>query len=104
VFNYLCEHGFKAIPVNPTATEVSGMVCYPTLGAVPDKVDVVDIFRRSEDVLPIVEEAIRIGAKAVWLQEGIVNGEAEAKALAAGLLVVQDKCIMKEHRRLEYEK
>ncbi|MDP2920324.1 MAG: CoA-binding protein [Dehalococcoidia bacterium] len=103
VFNYLCEHGFKAIPVNPTATEVSGLVCYPNLSAVPEKIDCVDVFRRSEDVLPIVEEAIKIGAKAIWLQEGIVNGEAEAKALAAGLLIVQDRCIMKEHRRLAYE-
>jgi hypothetical protein len=101
VFNYLCEHGFDAIPVNPTVTEVSGKKCYPSLSAVPVKVDVVDIFRRSEECLAIVEEAIKIGAKAVWMQEGVVNGEAEAKARTAGLMVVMDRCIMKEHKRLQ---
>jgi predicted CoA-binding protein len=100
VFNYLCQHGYKAIPVNPAATEVAGKTCYPSLSAIPEKIDVVDVFRRSEDVLPIVEEAIKVGAKVVWMQEGIVNGEAEARALAAGLLVVMDHCIMKEHKRL----
>jgi predicted CoA-binding protein len=100
VFNYLCQHGYKAIPVNPTATEVAGKTCYASLSAVPEKIDVVDVFRRSEDVMPVVEEAIKVGARAVWMQEGVVNGEAEARALAAGLLVVMDHCIMKEHKRL----
>jgi len=100
VFNYLCEHGYDAIPVNPAATEVSGRKCYPSLSSVPQKVDAVDVFRRSEECLAIVEEAIKIGAKAVWMQEGVVNGEAEAKARIAGLMVVMDHCIMKEHKRL----
>lgn len=100
VLNYLCQHGYKAIPVNPSATEVAGKACYPSLSAIPEKIDVVDVFRRSEDVLPVVEEAIRVGAKVVWMQEGVVNGEAEARARAAGLAVVMDQCIMKEHKRL----
>ncbi len=100
VFNYLTKHGYKVIPVNPTVAEVSGEKCYASLSAIPEKIDVVDVFRRSEDCLSIVEEAIKIGAKAVWMQEGVVNGEAEARALTAGLKVVMDHCIMKEHKRL----
>ncbi|HEX9896149.1 MAG TPA: CoA-binding protein [Dehalococcoidales bacterium] len=100
VFNYLTKHGYKVIPVNPAAAEVSGEKCYASLSAIPEKIDVVDIFRRSEDCLSIVEEAIKSGAKAVWMQEGVVNGEAEARALTAGLKVVMDKCMMKEHKRL----
>jgi len=100
VFNYLCQHGYNAIPVNPTAIEVAGKKCYASLSAIPEKIDIVDVFRRSEEVLPVVEEAIKVGAKVVWMQEGVVNGEAEARALAAGLLVVMDHCIMKEHKRL----
>jgi len=100
VFNYLCEHGYQAIPINPTTKEVSGKTCYPSLSAVPVHIDIVDVFRRAEDVLPIVEEAIKVGAKAVWMQEGIINEEAGAKALAAGLIVVMDHCMMKEHKRL----
>lgn len=100
VFNYLMKHGYKVIPVNPSVAEVSGMKCYPSLSAIPEKIDVVDVFRRSEDCLPIVEEAIKVGARTVWMQEGVVNGEAEARALTAGLEVVMDRCIMKEHKRL----
>jgi hypothetical protein len=100
VFNYLCAHGYDAVPVNPNANEVSGRTCYRSLSDIPHRIDVVNVFRRSEDTLPIVEEAIKIGAKAVWMQEGIVNGEAEARALTAGLMVVMDRCMMKEHRRL----
>jgi len=100
VFNYLIKHGYRVIPVNPAVTEVSGEKCYVSLSAIPEKIDVVDVFRRSEDCLPIVEEAIKIGAKTVWMQEGVINGEAEARALAAGLEVVMDRCIMKEHKRL----
>jgi predicted CoA-binding protein len=100
VFNYLTEHGFNVIPVNPAVAEVCGKKSYASLAAIPDKVDVVDIFRRSEDVPAIVDEAIKIGAKAVWMQEGIVNEEAARKATDAGLEVVMDKCMFKEHRRL----
>ena len=100
VFNYLIEHGYKVIPVNPSAAAVSGEKCYASLSVIPEKIDIVDVFRRSEECLPIVEEAIKIGAKAVWMQEGVVNGEAEAKALTAGLAVVMDRCMMKEHKRL----
>jgi predicted CoA-binding protein len=101
VFNYLCDQGFEAIPVNPTVNEVCGKTCYSSLSNIPVKVDVVDIFRRAEDCPAIVDEAIKIGAKAIWMQEGIVNGEAEAKARIAGMMVVMDHCIMKEHRRLK---
>jgi predicted CoA-binding protein len=100
VFNYLIKHGYRVIPVNPTVKEISGEKCYGSLSAIPEKIDVVDVFRRSEDCLSIVEEAIKIGAKTVWMQEGVINGEAEARALAAGLEVVMDRCIMKEHKRL----
>ena len=99
VASYLREQGYKMIPVNPAEKEILGERCYPDLATVPESVDVVDIFRRSEKVPPIVEEAIKVGAKVVWMQEGVVNGEAEARALAAGLQVVMDHCIMKEHKR-----
>jgi predicted CoA-binding protein len=100
VFNYLIQHGYRVIPVNPAVKEISGEKCYGSLSVIPEKIDVVDVFRRSEDCLSIVEEAIKIGAKTVWMQEGVINGEAEARALAAGLEVVMDRCIMKEHKRL----
>ncbi len=97
---YLQENGYHIIPVNPKEKEVLGEVCYPDLAAIPEKVDAVDIFRRSEDVDPIVQQAIEIGAKAVWMQEGVVNTEAATKAEAAGLTVVMDRCMLKEHIRL----
>jgi predicted CoA-binding protein len=97
VLSYLSEHGYNVIPVNPNEHEVLGMTCYPNLSSIPEKVEVVDIFRRSEEVMPIVEEAIKIGAKAVWMQEGVINEEAAAKARDAGLLVVMDKCMRKQH-------
>jgi uncharacterized protein len=100
VFSYLTRHGYNVIPVNPTITEVQGKKCYASLSAIPEKVEVVDIFRRSEDIPPIVEEAIKIGAKAIWMQEGIVNDAAAEKAQSAGLLVVMDKCMKKEHASL----
>lgn len=100
VAGYLMEHGYQVIPVNPNAREVLGETSYPSLSSIPEKVEVVDIFRRSEEVLPIVDEAIEIGARAIWMQEGIVNEVAAAKARDAGLLVVMDKCMFKEHRRL----
>ena len=101
VARYLKKNGYKIIPVNPKAAEILGEVGYPDLSSVPEPVDVVDIFRRSEEVPAIVEEAIKIGAKAVWMQEGVVNEEAAARAKEAGLLVVMDRCMLKEHRKLK---
>ncbi len=92
--------GYRIIPVNPGETEVLGEKSYAGLEEVPEKVDIVDVFRRSEFVPEIVDQAIRIGARAVWLQEGVVHEEAAAKARAAGLMVVMDRCILKEHRKL----
>ncbi|HEY2979871.1 MAG TPA: CoA-binding protein [Anaerolineales bacterium] len=97
---YLKDHGYRIIPVNPTAAEILGEKAYPDLASVPGKVDVVQLFRRSEDVPPFVDEAIQIGAKVVWMQEGISNDEAARKAEAAGLTVVMDRCMRSEHRRL----
>ena len=97
------EHSLSAavvIPVNPTATEIFGEKVYPSLSAIPDKVDVVQVFRKSADVPPVVDEAIKIGAKVVWMQEGIVNEEAAQKARDAGLQVVMDACMRATHRRL----
>jgi predicted CoA-binding protein len=95
---YLMKQGYRVIPVNPRETRILGETCYPDLKAVPERVDVVNIFRRSEDIQPIVDQAIDIGAGAIWMQEGIKNEQAANKARQAGLKVVQDRCIMKEHR------
>ncbi len=103
VASYLRGQGYRIIPVNPTIQDINGEKCYPDLMSIPEKVDVVDIFRKPVDVPPVVEEAIKIGAKAVWMQEGIVNEVAEGKAKEAGLLVVMDKCMLKEHARLKRE-
>jgi len=100
VAEYMQSAGYRIIPVNPFETEVLGEQAYPELDRVPGTVDIVDIFRRSEFVPEIVEAAIRIGARAIWMQEGVVHEEAAAKARAAGLEVVMDRCILKEHRRL----
>lgn len=100
VASYLKEQGYKMIPVNPAEKEILGERCYPDLASIPESIDVVDIFRRSEKVPPIVEEAIRIGANAVWMQEGVINEEAASRARKAGLMVVMDKCMRKEHQRL----
>ncbi len=101
VAKFLEEHGYKIIPVNPILTEWEGKKCYPDLLSIPLKVDVVDIFRRPEAVPQIVDEAIAIKAKVVWMQEGIVNEEAAAKARAAGIEVVMDRCMKKEYIRLK---
>jgi len=100
IVSYLKEQGYRIIPVNPTATEIMGEKVYPTLEAIPDKVDVVQVFRKSEDVPPVVDSAIKIGAKVVWMQEGIVNEAAAQKAREAGLLVVMDACMRATHRQL----
>lgn len=97
VAKYLRSQGYRIIPVNPNAKEVLGEISYPDLKSILEKVDIVDIFRRSEDVLPIVDEAIAIGAKVVWMQEGIINNEAAERARKAGLEVVMDRCMLKEH-------
>lgn len=95
---YMQAHGYHVVPVNPHETTVLGEPAYPSLAAVPDPIDLVNIFRRSEDVLPIIEEAIAHGAKAIWMQEGVVNESAAALAAEAGLPVVMDRCWLKEHR------
>ena len=100
VASYLKEQGYQVVPVNPGEKEILGEVCYPDLSSIPVPVDVVDIFRRSEDVPPIVEEAIQVGAKAVWMQEGVVNEVAASRASGAGLRVVMNRCMRKEHMKL----
>ena len=101
IASYLQQQGYRIIPVNPRIKEVLGEKAYPRLRDVPDPVDVVDIFRRSEDVPPIVEDAIAIGAKVVWMQSGIVNEEAAARAEAGGLAVIMNACMRSAHRALK---
>ncbi len=100
VSEYMQRAGYRIIPVNPQESEVLGEKAYPDLDSVPVPVDIVDIFRRPEYVPEIVEAAIRVGAKAVWMQEGVVHEEAAERARAAGLTVVMDRCILKEHRKI----
>ncbi|MFB3827394.1 MAG: CoA-binding protein [Bryobacteraceae bacterium] len=102
VAEYMQKAGYRIVPVNPAETEVLGEKAYPDLDSVPVPVDIVDIFRRPENVPEIVEAAIRAGAKAVWMQEGVIHEQAAARAREAGLEVVMDRCILKEHRRLAY--
>jgi len=97
---YLLAYGYHIIPVNPTADEILGEKSYPDLSSIPEPVDVVQIFRRSEDVPPIVDEAIKIGAKVIWMQAGIVNEEAAQTAREAGLQVVMDACMRAMHQQL----
>jgi predicted CoA-binding protein len=98
---YMKRAGYHIVPVNPNETEVLGEKAYARLEEVPEKIDIVNIFRRSEYVPEIVESAIRIGAKSVWMQEGVIDPEAADRARAAGLEVVMDRCILKEHRKLK---
>lgn len=100
VATFLKSQGYRIIPVNPNADEILGEKCYPTLSAVPYPIDVVDIFRRPEDIPPIVDEAIKIKARVIWMQEGIINEEAAEKAKKAGIEVIMDYCMLKEHKRL----
>ena len=100
VAEYLKDNGYKIIPVNPNEKEVLGEVCYPDLASVPEPVEVIDIFRKSADVPPIVEQAVKIGAKAVWMQEGVINQEAADYAEKAGLEVVMDQCMRKHLYRI----
>lgn len=100
IVQYLKDQGYRIIPVNPTATEIMGEKAYPDLSSIADKVDVVQVFRKPEDVPPVVDEAIKIGAKVVWMQEGVVHEEAAQKARDAGLQVVMDACMRATHRHL----
>jgi uncharacterized protein len=97
---YMQEHGYRVIPVNPKYAEILGEKCYPTLRAIPEKVEMVDVFRKTQDVPPIAEEAIAIGAKVLWQQLGVKNETAAARARAAGLETVMDRCVKIEHARL----
>ncbi|MBI4054871.1 MAG: CoA-binding protein [Elusimicrobia bacterium] len=96
---YLKEQGYRIIPVNPGQKEILGEQCFPNLSAISEPVDVVDVFRRSEQVLPIIQEAIAIKAKALWLQDGITHPEGEALARQAGLLVISNDCMLRNHSR-----
>jgi uncharacterized protein len=100
VAKYMQAHGYRIIPVNPKCDEILGERCYPTLSAIPEPVDLVDVFRKPADALAIAEEAIAIDAKTLWLQIGVVNEEAKKLAEAAGLTVIMDRCIKIEHSRL----
>ena len=102
VASYLQSKGYRIIPVRPDGEEILGEKVYPTLSEIPNEinVEVVDIFRKSEEVPPVVEEAIRRGAKVVWMQEGVIHKEAGEKAEKAGLKVVMDRCMKKDHQRL----
>jgi len=100
VASYLRRAGYEILPVNPGLTNWEGLACHPNLTAVPPPVEVVDIFRRSDQVGPIVDEAIAIGARAIWMQMGVIDEAAAARARAAGLLVVMDLCMLREHARL----
>lgn len=98
VASYMQRQGYRIIPVNPNEREVMGEKAYASLAEIPGPIDLVDIFRRSEEAGEHVDEAIRLGAKGVWLQEGVIDQAAAQRALDAGLLVVMDRCILKEHR------
>ena len=100
VASYLKGQGYKVIPVNPRFAQILEETSYPDLTSIPEKVDVVDVFRRADEIPDIVEQAIRIGAKVVWMQEGVVNELAAARARGAGLMVVMDKCMRKEHLKM----
>ena len=100
VARYIRDKGYKVIAVNPNETELFGERAYPDLTSVPDTIDLVDIFRRSEEAGKAVDEAIAVGAKAVWMQEGVIDYAAAQRAADAGLMVVMDRCWLKEHRRL----
>jgi uncharacterized protein len=100
IMRKLLRVGYRVIPVNPKETEVLGQKAYPTLDAVPEPVDIVDVFRRAEDTPPIADQAVRIGARALWLQSGIISEEAASRAAAGGLTVVMDACIGATHALL----
>ncbi|SMB22124.1 putative CoA-binding protein [Sterolibacterium denitrificans] len=100
VARYLMAHGYSVIPVNPAETEILGQPCYPDLASIPQPVDIVDCFRKSEDTPPLAQAAVAIGAKVLWLQLGVSNETAAQTASAGGLAVVMDRCVEIEHARL----
>jgi len=97
---YMKQHGYNIIPVNPGHDEIAGIKCYPSLKEISQPVDVVDIFRRSEYIVPIAESAINIKAKALWLQDGVINHEAAELANNSGLIVVMNDCMLRRHRQI----
>ncbi len=99
VSGYMRRQGYRVIPVNPNETSVFGEKAFPDLSAVPEKIDLVDVFRRPDEAGKAVDEAIAVGAKAVWLQEGVIDSAAAQRAVDAGLMVVMDRCWLKEHIR-----
>jgi len=99
VARYMRQSGYRIIPINPNETEVLGEKAYANIAEAPERFDLVDIFRRSEEAGGHIDEAIRLGARAVWMQEGVIDEDAARRALEAGLMVVMDRCIMKEHMR-----
>jgi predicted CoA-binding protein len=100
VAKYLQQHGYRMIPVNPRCTEILGERCYPSLLEIPERVDMVDVFRRTPDVLPIAQQAVQIKARCLWQQIGVMNLEADKLARAAGLDSVMDRCAKIEHARI----
>ena len=98
---YMKEHGYTIIPVNPGQTEIAGETCYPSHLEIPYKIDVVDVLRRPEHVLPIAELAVKISAKALWLQDNVINEQAAEIAERAGLLVVMNDCMLRRHRQIK---
>jgi len=99
VAGYLKQNGYRVVPVNPGERRILGEVCYPNLSAIPFPIEVVDVFRRSSEVRPVIEEAIRVKAKALWLQDGVMDPEGEELARSKGLLVVSDDCMLRQHSR-----
>jgi predicted CoA-binding protein len=97
---YLLEKGYDIIPVNPTANEILGKKCYPELSGIPNEIDVIDVFRPSDQIRPVIEESVKLKPKVIWLQEGIHNPEAEAIAQQSGIIVVYNRCMLAEHQRL----
>jgi predicted CoA-binding protein len=97
---YMMDHGYRIIPVNPAYDEVLGQKCYKSLRDIPEPVDMVDCFRRAQEIVPLAQDAVAIGAKTLWMQLGVVNQEAARIAEAAGLQVVMDRCVKIEHARL----
>jgi len=97
---YMKEQGYNIIPVNPGHNEIAGMKSFPSLLEIPQTIDVIDVFRRSEYVLSIAESAVTVGAKALWLQDGVINEDGSALAEKAGLLVVMNDCMLRRHRQM----